>query len=104
MMLVENADVMHHLTDDILPAVFRNNAEGQWQDIGSGSIIAIIDRVRIERMSRTGRRASLDGQELLIEGLRHLLCCRTPLVGFTILKYHFRPCGHQFHDVNHVGR
>ena len=49
-------------------------------------------------MPRTGRRASLDGQELLVEGFRHLLADGAPIVGLTT------PLLHQLHGANDVSR
>ena len=96
--LVLDADVLYDLTDNVLLAILRHNAKGHGQYVCRNGVVAIEHAVRIEHMTRTGRGASLDGQELLVERLRHLLADRTPIVSLTA------PLLHQLQGADDVGR
>ena len=55
----------------LFDVIFRNQSESKWQDIGGDCIVAVIDAVRIQRVSRHGRRSLFDMQETGVEGILH---------------------------------
>ena len=98
MVSVLEADILYHVPDHGVLAVIGHDADAEWQDVRCDSIVAIEDAIWIEHMVGTERGTSTDGEELLVEGLGHLLSDRFPEICLT------SPLLQQLQHTDDVGR
>lgn len=103
MFLGIDADALYYLLDEFAAQLLGSNAEGERQEIGDRGIVAIIDAVRIEYMTRTAGCSCLVGEELPVEGIHHPVSAVCPSLRFFLQVLQVGKLLCQLQTANHIG-